>query len=127
MSVAGDLVAFQAAVVWLKERDMESILQKAYEHAKQALSEATPVNCMKEIYDAVPEEELIREISKILTPPGLKAELEVVYLDIDALHKCCPQHKGDWYFTGNYPTPGGVHTVNQALVNYMEHKTGRSY
>ena len=127
MSVAGDLVAFQAAIAWLKEHGMENVMQKAYEHAKRALADDKSVNCMKEIYDAVPEEELVKEISRILTPPGLKAELEVVYLSIDALHRCCPQHKGDWYFTGDYPTPGGVRTVNQALVNYMEHKTGRSY
>ncbi len=127
MSVAGDLVAFQAAVSWLRKNGREDVLTIAYEHAKQALADKQAVNCMKEIYDVVPDDELVKEIALLLAPPELRAELEVVYLDIEALHKCCPQHRGDWYFTGDYPTPGGVHIVNQALVNYMENKSERSY
>ena len=84
-------------------------------------------NHMKEVYDAIPEEELHAEIAKLLTPPGLKAELKVVYQTIDALRSCCPEYPGDWYFTGEYPTPGGFRMVNRALVQFMENNHERAY
>ena len=82
---------------------------------------------MKEIYDAVEESELLNGIAGLLTPPGLQMDLRIVYLPSGALRKCCPEHTGDWYFTGDYPTPGGARTVNRALLNYIEHNTERAY
>ena len=82
---------------------------------------------MKEIYDAVDEQALLREIALLLTPSGFPAEVKVVYQSLESLRKCCPEYTGDWYFTGNYPTSGGFRTVNRALVNYMEKKNERAY
>ena len=127
MACAGDLVAFQAAVSLLKKRKQEEVISLAYEHAKQDLGSGKNRNRMREIYDAVGEDDLLREIALLLTPPGLQAELQIVYQPLGALRKCCPQHTGDWYFTGDYPTPGGFRMVNRALVNYMEQKNERAY
>lgn len=129
MASAGDLVAFRAAVSILKRTSRVNVLNRAYEAAKKALkNSAVPCgNHMKEIYDAIPEDELHAEIAKLLTPPGLKAELKVVYQTIDALRSCCPEYPGDWYFTGDYPTPGGFRMVNRALVQFMENNHERAY
>lgn len=127
MACAGDLVAFQAAVSILKKRKLENVLQEAYEHAKSDLHIGKNKNRMKELYDAVDEGELLTEIAQLLTPPILKSELQIVYQSIDNLRKCSPRYPGDWYFTGDYPTEGGVRMVNQALVNYMENNNERAY
>ena len=82
---------------------------------------------MKEIYDAVKEDELLHEIALLLTPPGLQAELQIVYQTMEALRQASPEYTGDWYFTGDYPTPGGFITANRALINYMENKHQRAY
>jgi len=79
------------------------------------------------IYDAIATADLTREIGERLKPAGLKAELRIVFQSIEALREACPGYDGDWYFTGDYPTPGGVRVVNQALVNYMENIEGRAY
>jgi len=128
MASAGDLAAFRAAVSILKRTGRTGVLNRAYEAAKKALKSSSPcINHMKEIYDVIPEDELHAEIARMLTPPGLKAELKVVYQTIDALHSCCPEYPGDWYFTGEYPTPGGFRMVNRALVHYMENNHERAY
>ena len=82
---------------------------------------------MKEIYDAVDDAELRREIAALLTPSDFNAEVEIVYQPLAALRQCCPEYTGDWYFTGDYPTPGGFRMVNRALVNYMEQNNERAY
>ena len=129
MAVASDLVAFQAVVALLRQSGRDQVIQDAYEHAKADLlnPDGEGQNHMKELYDAVDDSELVVQIAHLLTPPGLKARLVVVYQSIDALHQCCAQHRGDWYFTGDYPTRGGIHTANQALVNYMEQSSERAY
>jgi len=127
MACAGDLVAFQAAVSLLKKRKQEKVIALAYEHAKKDLASGKNQNRMREIYDAVKEDDLLREIALLLTPPGLQTELQIVYQPLEALRKCCPHYTGDWYFTGDYPTPGGFRMVNRALVNYMEKKNERAY
>jgi len=128
MACAGDLAAFQAAVAILKRTGRENLLVRASEAAKKALSGGAPnENHMREIYDAVGEDELYEEIAHLLTPPGLKAEIKVIYQTVEALHSCCPDYPGDWYFTGDYPTPGGIRTANRALVNYMENNQERAY
>ena len=127
MARAGDLAAFQAAVGLLKRQGRENILNEAYQHAKADLARGANRNRMKEIYDAVDDAELTAEIARLLTPSGLRAELRIIYQTTEALRACSPEYTGDWYFTGDYPTPGGFRMVNQALVNYMEHNNGRAY
>ncbi|MBQ9502101.1 MAG: amidophosphoribosyltransferase, partial [Lentisphaeria bacterium] len=127
MACAGDLVAFQAAVGVLKKQNRTEVLTSACKRAADDLASGKNENRMKEIYDAVKEEDLLREIAVLLTPPGLGAELRIVYQSLEALRQCCPAHTGDWYFTGNYPTPGGFRMVNRALVNYCEHNNERAY
>ena len=129
MALAGDLVAFRAAVSILKRTGRTDVLNRAYEAAKRALNGGPSAgkNHMREIYDVIPEDELQAEIAVLLAPHGLKAELHVVYQTVEALHSCCPDYPGDWYFTGDYPTPGGVRMVNRALVYYMENNQERAY
>ncbi len=127
MSCAGELVAFQAAVSFLKKTQRENVIQKAYKNAKKDLESGKNQNRMKAIYDLVPDEELVKEIALLLTPPGFSGELQVVFQSLEALRRASPEHTGNWYFTGDYPTPGGVRTVNQALVNFIENHHERSY
>ena len=129
MATAEELVAFQAAVSLLKKRGRSDILDEAYRLAKADLAgkSGEMKNRMRMIYDAISEAELVRGIAELLTPPELKAEFEVVYQSCEALRHCCPEHRGDWYFTGDYPTPGGVAVVNRALINFMEHNHERAY
>ena len=127
MACAADLVAFQAAVSILKKENRGEILHLACEHARHDLASGENQNRMKEIYDAVDDEALLNEIAVLLAPPGLQSELQVVYQPLEALRKCCPEYTGDWYFTGDYPTPGGFRMVNRALVNYMEQNNERAY
>ncbi len=129
MAVASDLVAFQAVIALLRKRGREEVIHDAYQHAKEDLArpKCEGKNRMKELYAAVDEKDLVDEIAHLLTPPSLNAEVKVVYQTVEDLHKCCPEHLGDWYFTGDYPTHGGIHTANQALVNYMEQSSERAY
>lgn len=128
MATAGELIAFQAAVEILKRTGREALIGQAAERARKDLAGETPAqNRMKELYDAIPDEELVDEIGRLLTPPGLKAKLTVVFQTCPDLRQCCPNHTGDWYFTGDYPTPGGIRMVNQALVNYTENNNDRAY
>ncbi|MBQ6352501.1 MAG: class II glutamine amidotransferase [Lentisphaeria bacterium] len=127
MACAGDLVAFQAAVGILRREGRDGVLFRAAEHARSDLERGESQNRMKEIYDAVDDTELLREIARLLTPAGFPAELRVVYQSLTALRHCCPEYPGDWYFTGDYPTPGGFRMVNRALLNYMENNHERAY
>ena len=127
MARAEDLVAFQAAVGILKRQGKLEVLTRAGERARRDLESGGNKNRMKEIYDAVGDDELLRGIAELLAPAGLRAELQVVYQSTEALRRCCPEYTGDWYFTGDYPTPGGFRTVNRALVNYLEQNHERAY
>ena len=84
-------------------------------------------NFVKEIYKPFTAEQISKKISELLTPKGTKAKVEIIYQSISDLHDSCPNHKGDWYFTGNYPTPGGNKVVNKAFMNYIEGKNSRAY
>ena len=84
-------------------------------------------NCVKPVYDEFTDAELTDAIARRLKPEGLRAELTLVFQTCANLAKCCPDHRGDWYFTGDYPTPGGFRVVNRALVNYMEKREERAY
>jgi amidophosphoribosyltransferase len=129
MAKLGDFIAFQAAVSLLRERKMDSVLDQAHADAKAELAKpmAKQRNAVQSVYAPFSDEELSDRIAELLTPAGTQAEVKVVYQTVADLHEACPNSPGDWYFTGNYPTPGGVRVANRAFVNYMEGKTGRAY
>lgn len=121
MSRMNEFIAFKAAVALLEERDMEHILMDAYQKAKKQERESlAEVNYVKEIYAPFTDEEISSKMVDLLTPVGTKAQVQIVYQTIDGLHASCPNHPGDWYFSGDYPTPGGVRMVNLAFIHYME-------
>ncbi|TAE88093.1 MAG: amidophosphoribosyltransferase [Bacteroidetes bacterium] len=129
MSRLKDFVAFQAMLALLKDRNKEHLLQEVY--AKCKAQEKSPkeevVNHVKELYDLFTDDEISDKISEIIRPADLTAEVKVIYQSIENLHIACPDHKGDWYFSGNYPTPGGNKVVNKAFINFMEGITARAY
>lgn len=129
MATLHELLAFEAAVDVLRERNALSIFEECYARAKRCVSDKTSPqeNCVKPIYEAVGDEALLAAITRRLCPENIQAKVEVVYQQCDDLRKCCPNHTGDWYFTGDYPTPGGFRVVNQALINYHEHNSERAY
>ncbi|MTI32238.1 amidophosphoribosyltransferase [Xanthovirga aplysinae] len=127
MSKMGEFVAFRAALALLKEKGMEGLLDEVYEKCKASLENPEQPNFVKGIYEPFTYEEISEKIAQIVKPENLNAELEVIYQTVDNLHKSCPEHLGDWYFTGDYPTPGGNRVVNKAFVNFMEGKLVRAY
>ncbi len=129
MAKLGDLIAFRAAISLLKDNGKDWLINQVYE---EALAELTkPIDHMKnvvrEIYRPFTPEEISKKISTLLKADEVEAEVEIVYQSIEGLHEACPGHTGDWYFTGNYPTPGGNKVSNQAFVNYIEGKNIRAY
>ena len=129
MSKMGDFIAFNAAVELLKETKQEQILTDTYNKCKQqeSFSKEDLQNYVQEIYKPFSAEEISKKISELLTPKETKAEVEVIYQSISDLHASCPNHLGDWYFTGDYPTPGGMKVVNKSFINYIEGKNERAY
>ena len=129
MAKLGDFIAFNAAIELLKDHKKEKLIKEVYKKAKsqENLPKNQIVNCVKELYQPFTAEQISKKISTLLTPPDMNAEVEIIYQTIEGLHAACPDHKGDWYFTGNYPTPGGNKVVNQAFINYMEGKNARAY
>jgi amidophosphoribosyltransferase len=129
MSRMGEFVAFEAAISLLKETDQESIIWETYEKCKASVSlDKTEVpNYVKAIYEPFTDEEISAKIAKIISPPDIKAGVEVIYQTLENLHKACPNHLGDWYFSGNYPTPGGNKVVNRSYMNWVEGKNQRAY
>lgn len=129
MSKMAEFIAFEAAVKLLKENYKENFLEELYERAKaqEELPKEKIKNIVKEIYAPFTYEQISSKISDLLRPEGLKAELEIIFQSIEGLHQSCPNHKGDWYFTGDYPTPGGNKVVNRAFINFMEGKNVRAY
>jgi amidophosphoribosyltransferase len=127
MSKFKEFIAFRAVLALLKDHNKTHLLDVVYEKCLQAKGNKASTNYVQELYNQFTEEEISRKIAEIVTPKDLKAKVEVIYQTVDNLHKACPNHLGDWYFTGNYPTPGGNQVVNQAFVNYMQGKTIRAY
>jgi amidophosphoribosyltransferase len=125
----GEFVAFEAAITLLKERGMEKIITDVYNECKaQAnLPKEEVVNHVKKIYAPFSPEEISAKIAQIITPAEINAKVEVIYQSLENLHEACPDHLGDWYFSGNYPTPGGNKVVNRAFMNWMEGKNARAY
>lgn len=129
MSKMGQFVAFEAAIQLLKERGMEHIIEDVYQKCKASLllPKEEIVNHVKDIYRPFKQQEISAQITKIITPANIDAEVEVIYQTLDNLHIACPNHTGDWYFSGNYPTPGGNKVVNKAFVNWKEGNNQRAY
>jgi len=122
MASMDQFIAFKAAVELLKERDMKDVIARAYNKSKDqvGLPKEQMVNYVKEIYAPFTNEEIAAKMVELLTPKGTQAKVEIVYQTLEGLHKACPEHTGDWYFSGDYPTPGGVKLVNQAFIDYIE-------
>lgn len=129
MAKLNDFIAFQAAIELLKENGKTQLIQDVYNKCKAQENEPKEqiVNHVKEIYDAFTAEEISKKISQLLTPENINAEVDIVYQTIEGLHDACPNHTGDWYFTGNYPTPGGNKVVNKAFIYYYEGRNERAY
>jgi len=129
MAVLGKFVAFEACMALLKEGDKSSIINSVYQKALKELEKPKEeqVNVIQELYNTFTAQQISDKIAALIKPKDLRAELQIIYQSIEGLHQSCPQHTGDWYFTGNYPTPGGIRVSNQAFVNYMEGKNVRAY
>lgn len=129
MSRMGDFAAFQAAVAILKKQGRESLLHDLYEKAKVEILKPSheQKNILQEVYESIPYEEVSKQVAELVKPIDLKAELEIVYQTVEGLHQACPDHPGDWYFTGNYPTPGGTKVANRSFIYYMEGRKERAY
>ena len=129
MAKLGDFIAFKAAIELLKKTGREKIISEVYEQSKIEITK--PVveirNIVKEIYNPFTADEISSMISSMLKNSEIKAEVEIVFQTIEGLHEACPGHAGDWYFTGNYPTPGGNRVVNQSFINYIEGRNDRAY
>jgi amidophosphoribosyltransferase len=129
MARMGDFIAFRAAIALLKDRGLESVIEEVYQKCKVqvGLPSEEVVNYVKEIYSPFSPEEISAKCVELLKPEGIKAEVEIIFQGINELHQACPNHKGDWYFTGNYPTPGGNKVVNKAFMYYVEGNPNRAY
>ena len=129
MSKLKDFVAFQAMIALVKNRKLENKLDEVYAKCKaqENLPKEQLQNYLIELYALFSNDEISDQIAKIITPPEINAEVEVIFQTIENLHSACPDHLGDWYFSGNYPTPGGNKVVNKAFMNYMEGNENRSY
>lgn len=129
MSRMSEFAAFRAAIELLKERNMQYVIDEVYKKsvAQKNKPKEEIVNYVKEIYAPFTDEEISAKMAQILTPEGTEAEIEIVFQSIENLHKACPNNGGDWYFSGNYPTPGGNRMVNTAFINYIEGIDKRSY
>jgi amidophosphoribosyltransferase len=129
MSKMGEFIAFQAAIELLKDRELDNVPNEVYAKCLQAekSNKLESENFVKEIYSHFDADQISAKIAKMLKEDDVNAKVNVVYQRIEGLHKACPNNKGDWYFTGDYPTKGGNVVVNKAFMNYMENKTGRAY
>ena len=129
MAKMGDFCAFAAAIELLKETGRQGVIDNVYKACKeqQNLPKEDIVNCVKDIYRPFSVEEISAKIAKMLTPEDMHAQVEIVFQSVENLHKACPNDRGDWYFTGDYPTPGGNKVVNTAFINYIEGRNARAY
>ena len=129
MSKLGDFVAFRAAVELLKERGMEQVITEVHETIKELHrnNQLHTENVVRRLYKPFTTEEISDKIAQLITPAGFTIPVQVIYQNIEDLHTSCPTNTGDWYFTGNYPTPGGNRVCNKALLNYLDGKNVRGY
>lgn len=129
MSKLGDFIAFRAAIELLKDNNKESLLTEIYDCCKelQRNNQLQKENMVKQVYKPFTPEEISKKIGQLITPPEVDTPVDLIFQTIEDLHESCPTNTGDWYFTGNYPTPGGNRVVNQAFINYMEGRNVRGY
>ena len=129
MAKMGDFIAFEAAISLLKERNLDHIIEEVYQACLNQLSvpKEEVKNEVKRIYEPFTDEEISERISQLLRPAEVKSEVTIVFQTVDNLHKACPGHTGDWYFTGDYPTPGGNKVVNKSFINWKENRNERAY
>jgi amidophosphoribosyltransferase len=129
MSKLGDFIAFRAAVALLKDRGMEQVLQEIADRIRELQQQNLlhTENVVRQLYKPFTPEEISSKIAELITPAGTAIPIEVIYQTIEDLHESCPTNTGDWYFTGNYPTPGGNRVVNKAFLNFLEGKNVRGY
>ncbi|MDP3470195.1 MAG: amidophosphoribosyltransferase [Daejeonella sp.] len=129
MSRMGEFVAFEAAISLLRETGREDIIDRVYQNCieSEKLGNKQTENFVQEIYSQFTDQEISDRIALIITPKEIKTEVKVIYQTLDNLHKAIPGHLGDWYFSGNYPTPGGNKVVNKAFMNWVEGKNQRAY
>ena len=122
MSKMEEFIAFRAAIELLKDKNKEQIIYRVYQKCKAQvnLPKEQMKNHVKEIYAPFTDEDISHKMAEMLRAPGVTSDIEIVYQSLDGLHRACPNHPGDWYFSGDYPTPGGVRLVNQAFINYVE-------
>lgn len=129
MTKMGEFIAFEAAMKMLKEKGKYNIINEVYRRCKEQENQPKEnfINHVKDIYRMFSDEEISKKIVELLKPEKINAELEIIYQAIENLHKAIPKHNGDWYFTGDYPTPGGNKVVSTSFINYIEGKNARSY
>ncbi len=129
MAILNKFIAFEAAIALLKDNGKEKFLQELYQRTLLEVEKPKEeqVNLVKEVYASFTAEQVSKKIADLLRPSDLKADLEIIYQSIEGLHDACPDNLGDWYFSGNYPTPGGNKVSNKAFINYMEGKHVRAY
>jgi amidophosphoribosyltransferase len=129
MSKLGDFIAFKAAIELMKERGKEDCLRELYEKCKelQRIGQLHIENVVRQVYKPFTTEEISDKIAQLITPKEMTIPIQVIFQTIESLHRACPTNTGDWYFTGNYPTPGGNKVVNKAFINFMEGKNVRGY
>jgi len=129
MARMGDFIAFRAALELLKETNNYNLVEEVYTKCKaqQQLEDSEIENAVKEIYDAFSDEQISDKIAQMLKTEEITSEVEIIYQSVENLHKACPNHLGDWYFTGDYPTPGGNRVVNDSFINFYEGSNKRAY
>ena len=122
MARMSEFIAFRAAIELLKERDMRDVIARAYNKSKDqvGMPKEQMINYVKDIYAPFTDEEIAAKMVEMLTPVGTKAKVQIVYQPLEGLHTACPNHSGDWYFSGNYPTSGGIKMLNNAFIDYIE-------
>jgi amidophosphoribosyltransferase len=128
MAKLGDFIAFQAAITLLKESGQEHIIDEVYQNCLNCCDDEEQVeNYVQAIYAPFSAVQISKKIAQLLTPDNINAKVNIIYQKISDLHASCPDHQGDWYFTGNYPTTGGNRVVNKSFINYIEGKNERAY
>jgi len=129
MSKMNDFIAFRAVIALLNEKGMTHVIDQTYQKiiALEASNALHTENVVRQLYESFTPDEISDKIAQLITPEDIKIPVEVIYQTIEALHDCCPTNTGDWYFTGNYPTPGGNKVCNKAFKNYVEGKNVRGY
>jgi amidophosphoribosyltransferase len=129
MAKLGDFIAFRAALELLKDHNKLSLLDEVYKLCKQQhlTVDAVAVNYVKMIYDSFSPVDISKKIAEMLKTKNIKSEIEIIFQKVEDLHQACPNHLGDWYFTGDYPTPGGNRVVNEAFINFYEGRDQRAY